>query len=321
MPRKPSNESRDIRYLKDMIAALPAEIQMMNRCMDQNLFLQSMHDGFDKEHVDILVFDVDRSNYDRNEFYVYSLDVKQISNIGGQFPREFKENTIIFETKGRNGSLGWGLHTEPQNRYIAMVDGYGWELDVDSLCNEFKTADEIKANLIQLKEQVIQKFARTPGQLNHRYYLFDLQGLQAFYYKHESDYDLMPLGRYSGEGSEYRKIPLSHYAKEGFGYSFWEWDMDHWNRTTDDTVGEKPPKAGKLSRNLFTGREITSEEIPCLVQNLQEALAKQQEKYALQIKAYADKGYASKTERVDYLRIKEVLRTQDGWLQSKLSND
>jgi hypothetical protein len=169
-----------------------------------------------------------------------------------------------------NGGLGWGLHPNPLNRYIALVDGYGWGFDIDALCGEYKTVEEFIANEIRLKEQVIKMFTRTPGQLMHSYYIFDLEGLQEFYHKHEDDVNLMPFGRNPGEGGEYRKIPLTRYAEEGYGYSYWEWKNDQWIRTTDGTRGQKLPTAGSKMIH-FSGRETPKEEAPEMIQKVRKS--------------------------------------------------
>jgi hypothetical protein len=41
----------------------------------------------------------------------------------------------------------------------------------------------------------------------------------------------------------------------------------------------------------------------------------------MQQKAYKEKGYANKAERIDYLRLKESARTDHGWNQSKIDSD
>ncbi len=315
------NEQREIQYRKDIFAALPAELQIINRLIEQGQLVQAIHSHIDMgDLTDILVFDVNRSKPEQNEFYVYGIDVKQINGKGGQFPRGFRENTIIFETKNRSGNPGWGLFPNPQNRYIAIVDGFGWDIDMTKLCGEYQTVEELDANKIRIKEKIVKQFTRTPGQLTHRYYMFSLEELQEFYNKHKEDQKLLPYIHGRDDQSECRRIPLSIFRAEGYGYSYWEYQNDRWICTKDETNGEKSVIPGKI-RHLYTGKEYSNDEIPEIMLKIQDVLKVQQDKYMMQQRAYVEKGYANKNERIDYLQMKESARTQHEWEQSRLVNE
>lgn len=320
-----NNDSREMKYRRDMLASIPAELQMINRMIEQRKLVEEIFREIDLGHVDIMVFDPERTDLSSHEplFYSFVIDVKQVNMKGGQFPRGFENtkngNMIIFETQDRNGSLGWGLVPDPRNKYVAIVDGFGWDKTINSILDEYETVKELEDNDILIRKRIIELFTRTPGQLNHRYYMLDLEGLQAFYFKHKNDANLMPYGGNSGEKSLYRRIPLSRYAEDGYGYSFWEWVDGKWICSTDGTCGEKQPSPGKLI-HYPTERIIPKEEVDYWMQKVKEKFDEQQSLYALQQEAYLKKGYALQSERIDYLLLKIRAMYQHEWDQYNMGN-